>query len=76
MKYQYEVYNSILFRYEYNSSKGQILRGKKWIYDNYTLEVWWAGDGTTITEQEALEFALKKGVTKEEFYSEMPNSYN
>jgi hypothetical protein len=76
MKYQYEVYNSILFRYEYNSSKGQILRGKKWIYDNYTLEVYYSGDGTTITEQEALEMALKKGVTKEEFYSEMPNSYN
>ena len=76
MKYQYEVYNSILFRYEYNSSKGQILIGKKWIYDNYTLEVYYSGDGTTITEQEALEMALKKGVTKEEFYSEMPNSYN
>ena len=76
MKYEYEVYNSILFRYEYNTSKGQILRGKKWIYDNYTLEVYYSGDGTTITEQEALEMALKKGVTKEEFYSEMPNSYN
>jgi hypothetical protein len=76
MKYQYEVYNSILFRYEYNTSKGQLLRGKKWIYDTYTTEVRWSGDGTTITEQEALEFALKKGVTKEDFYSEMPNSYN
>ena len=76
MKYEHEVYNSILFRYEYNTNKGQILRNKKWIYDNYTIEVWWSGDGTTITEQQALEFALEKGVTKEEFYSEMPNSYN
>jgi hypothetical protein len=70
MKYEYEVYNSILFRYEYNSSKGQILIGKEWIYNNYTLEIYYAGDGTTITEQEALEMALKKGVTKDEFYSE------
>jgi hypothetical protein len=76
MKYEYEIYNSILFRYDIKTSKGQLLRGKKWEYDTYTKEVRWSGDGTTITEQEALEFALKKGVTKEEFYSEMPNSYN
>ena len=68
MKYEYEVYNSILFRYKYHTNDGEMLSGKEWVYKPYVLEVWWSGDGTTITEQEALEMALKKGVTKDEFY--------
>jgi hypothetical protein len=70
MKYEYETYNNIIFRYEYQTSNGEMLIGTNWEYRPTVLEVWHDGDGTPLTEQEALELALKKGLTKEQFYGE------
>jgi hypothetical protein len=70
MKYEYEIYNDIIFRYKYQTSNGEMLVGNKWKYRPTVLEVWHDGDGTPLTEQQALAIALKKGVTKDEFYGE------
>jgi hypothetical protein len=69
LPYRYELYNDLLYRFAGNSISGQVFTGGKWKYSEVGMLLGFNGDGTDVTEQQALEHALNVyKSTIEEFF--------
>lgn len=69
MKYRYEIYHDMIYRFPQGSMAGQLFTNDGWKYTENAMLLAWSGDGLDISEEKALEHVLNYDKsTKEVFY--------